>query len=419
VKKQEEILEEFRKKIGFIPDVKQKINEILEFCNTYGDTLGVKLSEVIELGIDLAREINDEVREVACLHNLLFFRYMTEGKVNSRYANQMTDLPALLDKLKTDPQWYAFGLNVQSFIYWFDGKYETAFNMAYEVLKMPDEIPVHGKGWTYFSLGVFYFDTKDFENSRFHYQGALDIFSNEKFDYGCARASSGLASIAIIQNRSGEAISLMKFSEAIYRNLSHHSGLSRTLNDMGVLEKAKGNYADAITHFAESIELRKEIDHLQGLITTYTEVGETYLMSGQPAKALEKLKKGLELSVRVKSAQKQMRLHKLIYEAYKALNDVPKALENFEAFHEIKSKLLSDESSNNIKRLHTRHEKEKAEQQAEIERLRNIELKMANDIIEQKNKDILDSIHYSKRIQVALLPAEAYIERNLKRLKNK
>ena len=33
--------------------------------------------------------------------------------------------------------------------------------------------------------------------------------------------------------------------------------------------------------------------------------------------------------------------------------------------------------------------------------------------IEDKNKDILDSITYARRIQKSLLPTEIYIERNL------
>lgn len=51
----------------------------------------------------------------------------------------------------------------------------------------------------------------------------------------------------------------------------------------------------------------------------------------------------------------------------------------------------------------------KTEQQAH-------EIEMEKLLVEEKNKEILDSIHYSKRIQKALLPSEKYIERNLKRL---
>ena len=37
--------------------------------------------------------------------------------------------------------------------------------------------------------------------------------------------------------------------------------------------------------------------------------------------------------------------------------------------------------------------------------------------VDEKQKEILDSIHYAKRIQESLLPSEKYIERSLKRLK--
>ena len=37
-------------------------------------------------------------------------------------------------------------------------------------------------------------------------------------------------------------------------------------------------------------------------------------------------------------------------------------------------------------------------------------------LVEEKQKEILDSIHYAKRIQTALLPTEKYITKSLKRL---
>ena len=37
-------------------------------------------------------------------------------------------------------------------------------------------------------------------------------------------------------------------------------------------------------------------------------------------------------------------------------------------------------------------------------------------LVEEKQKEILDSIHYARRIQTALLPTEKYIDKTLKRL---
>ena len=38
--------------------------------------------------------------------------------------------------------------------------------------------------------------------------------------------------------------------------------------------------------------------------------------------------------------------------------------------------------------------------------------------LEEKNKEVMDSIHYAKRIQTALMPNEKYIEKTLNKLNN-
>ena len=57
---------------------------------------------------------------------------------------------------------------------------------------------------------------------------------------------------------------------------------------------------------------------------------------------------------------------------------------------------------------------ENAQKEAEINRLKNVELKNAFDVIAEKNKDITDSINYAKRIQQALLASDDMLKRNLK-----
>jgi sigma-B regulation protein RsbU (phosphoserine phosphatase) len=47
------------------------------------------------------------------------------------------------------------------------------------------------------------------------------------------------------------------------------------------------------------------------------------------------------------------------------------------------------------------------------------ELSESRVILEEKNKEITDSIRYAKRIQQLLLPPDRYIEKNMDRLKNK
>jgi Ca2+/Na+ antiporter len=45
------------------------------------------------------------------------------------------------------------------------------------------------------------------------------------------------------------------------------------------------------------------------------------------------------------------------------------------------------------------------------------EVEKQKQLVEEKQKEILDSIHYARRIQQSLMPTEKYIERTLNRAK--
>ena len=51
--------------------------------------------------------------------------------------------------------------------------------------------------------------------------------------------------------------------------------------------------------------------------------------------------------------------------------------------------------------------------------LQKQELEEKKKTLEEKNKEITDSIRYARRIQQSLLPSEKYIAKNLRRLQNK
>jgi tetratricopeptide (TPR) repeat protein len=57
-----------------------------------------------------------------------------------------------------------------------------------------------------------------------------------------------------------------------------------------------------------------------------------------------------------------------------------------------------------------------SEQKDQVE-IQNEKIELQKAILEEKNKEIIDSIYYASRIQQSLLPTEKYIDKNLKRLK--
>lgn len=81
-------------------------------------------------------------------------------------------------------------------------------------------------------------------------------------------------------------------------------------------------------------------------------------------------------------------------------------------FEDITLEKQKEAELRNAKELTFLHQIESAKKESEIERLKNSELKLANQQIEKKNREILDSIEYAKYIQDTLLSSQEEINRN-------
>ncbi|MGZ3863181.1 MAG: DUF5112 domain-containing protein [Bacteroidia bacterium] len=106
------------------------------------------------------------------------------------------------------------------------------------------------------------------------------------------------------------------------------------------------------------------------------------------------------------------------YEVFEVLSDMYlkngnylEALNYYKKFHLLKEEILNAQSSSRLKSVQLMNQIEASKREAELERLKNVDLKNAFREIEEKNREILDSIKYASRIQRALLPSEFYFEK--------
>lgn len=409
----DELVREFQERLAIIPDKKQRVEETIYMITVYGDSYADRFIKMLGEVKETSRQCGFEVGEIICNLNLAFFEAVARG-LSPENILSSPEFPGMLEKLKTDEKWYPFGLHTIAFMHWFNGAYEDAFSVIFDAIRFTESREFFAGGWLHFALGVFYFDTKDFESSRKSYQKAFEVFNTSADpyrEYGMARASNGLGTIAVLHNRLEEAEPRLGYAAAIYAKLSHYAGLSRALNDLAMLEKRRKNYNEAIALLNEAVRLRQEINHQQGLITSHTELGEINLLLDNLPQALDHFNTGLELAFQARSRQKQARLCKLLYDTFKRQGNNELALLHFERFYSINTELLGDEAANKLKRIQSQYERERSEQETEIEKRKNAELEKAYAIIKEKNseiedqrRDILASITYARRIQYSVLP---------------
>ena len=139
--------------------------------------------------------------------------------------------------------------------------------------------------------------------------------------------------------------------------------------------------------------------------------GKTFLNQATTANGIFCLNKALALAKALKIISLESETHELLAEAYEKEGDLQHALSHYKSYDELRQSILSSEKVNMLKHQQIAFSVESAEKEAEIHRLKNVELKNAFDKIaaqhselEEKNKEITDSINYAKRIQDAYLP---------------
>jgi serine phosphatase RsbU (regulator of sigma subunit)/Tfp pilus assembly protein PilF len=340
--------------------------------------------------------------------------------VKADYDNALVYTARGIELCKEIDNWEGSGFaNVMAgYCYMGKGDYGKAYELLLEALKIVQDKPhSEGRGWAVYSHGIFHFDTKNYDESIRYYAEALENFEKMNLDFGIARARSGIGSALLAQGKLEEAHEIISGALEAFRRTGNRPGMSRTLNDMGVIMRKLMNYEKAEEYLLDSLRIREGMNHLEGLTTTAIDLGTLYLEAEKLEKALETFQRAQSLAERTKNKPKAAQIHHLLGDAYRALKDPWKALEHYEKYHTLKTEVSGETATNSINQLKTSFATEKSEKEAEIHRLKNVELKNAFDeinlqkkIIEDKNRDITDSIVYAKRIQEAILPTEARLK---------
>jgi tetratricopeptide (TPR) repeat protein len=409
-------LAEFEKHLVTLTNPAERIRYINTFLARNSDIYPNEVKKYADESFELAKATDDKWG-------------IAYGYLNQAFSGLfITQDPHAFEDFKTAARLFreiddiggeARAMTFMSYSLWWEGKYDEGLNQALVALRRAQESdspePI---GWANYALGAFHYDLKDYDTSETYYKTAIDHFNKlETRVFSVYRCYSGLGSVMIATNRFEEAFDYIKQSAEGFRGIKNSIGESRSLNDMGMIMRSMKKYDEAEQYFLQSLEMRERTSYHQGISTTCIELGSLYLLKQNFDTAIAYLEKGLAIAETSRTKPKIYQAHELLGEVYKQINEPVKALFHKEKYFDIKTEVTGEQAANRVKNLQTKFATEKSEKEAEIERLKNVELKHAYGLIEEKNKNITDSIRYAKRIQNSLLTPEMYIERTLLRLK--
>jgi serine phosphatase RsbU (regulator of sigma subunit) len=243
-----------------------------------------------------------------------------------------------------------------------------------------------------------------------------------------------------------KAIEFFEKGLSIRENLGDENGAASSLNRLGMVLRQIKRYDESLDHYFRSLEIRKKNRQvsaipwtLLGIASTYEEQkklrealdyfeqgmkssdkrcslqcimgsGRIYGKMGDSERAIEKLEKSLNMAMELRAISLVAEAYSALADYYETSGDAASSLKYHKLYYKTRESVQSDEAQNRLRNIEIAHAVEKSEQEKEIYRLRNVELKEAYDIIEENNREITASINYASRIQRAMLPAPEEIE---------
>lgn len=343
-----------------------------------------------------------------------------------------------------------------SLIYDTFGEYPEALNASQEALKIYVALDdKEGMAYAYNDIGVIHYYRNDLIQAEDYYNKSYDMFNLIGDEYGIAIYYNNVANIYSDRGEYEEALILYKKAYESDVKGEDLEGQSITLCNIGETYMWMGELDKAEEHIKESITIAELYGDPWTAINPLHALGELFWERGEIDSAIVHIMRSGQIAGTIGALPELSDAYFLLYSLYKDEDQSAEALKYFELYTEMEDSIfnvhnaaLVHEMEARFKNLEKDKEIEILEQEQEIKDLtiesqntqqwlllgglgvvllvalliaRGFVIKRRSNrllseqkaVIEEKNREITDSIVYAKRIQEAILPPEKAMQQVL------
>ncbi|TND10253.1 MAG: protein serine/threonine phosphatase [Bacteroidetes bacterium] len=308
----------------------------------------------------------------------------------------------------------------------------------------------------YNNICMIYFGQNDWKNALDYCEKALAIRRRLGDREDLLSSWGNLGEILNSMGKHREGLVFLDSAIAVARELNDVYHLAPLLNNKGSALLGLNRTDEGEKAFREALALNESFDDQQGVSVSLSNLGALANTRGQNDSAIAWCTRGLELAKAADAVYEQQQCYWCLYEASMARGDYKQAIDYHLGYTESKDSILSEKNTKELTAKDLRYqfdqkqkeEQLKTEEEAKRQRLvRNAliaglalllllaitifagyrqkqrsntiisaqkqEMEVQKHIVEEKNREILDSINYARRIQYTLLAHDALLKEQL------
>ena len=410
---------------------------------------------------NLLKLAKDDVSRINTLNDLAKIYALSDANKAFNYANTALKLA---EENKSELL-KAKSLHNIGFSYYGMSDHGNAVKFYFKSLKISETIrDTIGIILNYNNLSYIYQYQKNNQKALEYALKAMQYFNEKKGDEWHLSGSCvalGLAQYAMKEYN--EALKSFKKALEIRRKVKNNRPIAYAYNLIGISYYGLNEFSTSMIYQDSALKIFQKSGEKNGQMECVKELGKLYFKLGENKRAIKFFIKGIELAKVVKSPMDEQFIYESLVEVYEREKKYPNAFYALKILKTLKDSLSSEAK---VSELESKYHKEKEiavlEKQNELDLIKkdaivkqqkiinysvigalilvlmiaffiyrgyyqkqkaNRELDIKNKKIEnayrllgEKNKEVLDSIHYARRIQRSLITNEKYIEKTLKRL---
>ncbi|HTB07307.1 MAG TPA: tetratricopeptide repeat protein [Bacteroidia bacterium] len=308
--------------------------------------------------------------------------------------------------------------------------YPKALDYYLKAMKIDEEIGnKNGNAAELGNIGILYEEEGDYAKALDYDLRAIKI-SEETGNKNAIAADLG--NIGVVYQDQGNKLKALDYYQKALKmaeEIGDKYTSSYNLGNIGVIYDNLGDYANALDYDTRSLKVNEEIGNKSGIATNLGSIGSLYTRTGKFDLGEEYLKRAIGLDDSIGEQNGLRQNEEKISMLYDSTGHYQLALEYYKKAMRLKDTLFNIEKNKALTRKEMTYELDKKEAVAEAERkkqkaitfsvmavlilvlvfagfiFRSLRItRKQKGVIEEKNKEILDSINYAKRLQDAILP---------------
>lgn len=265
------------------------------------------------------------------------------------------------------------------------------------------------EAYTLNSLGTLYDELGDYPHALAYYGRGLAIRKESGDKWGEAGSLDNIGNVYLKQGDYQRAMEFCGQSLTIARDAGDKKGEANSLFHLAVIGYAQNNYAAAVDTARQSLRIREQIGDKKGQAEIYLCMADwTFAESEQErtGQQLKFLERALALAEETGAQDNLLRSHLAFYKLFKQETEFEKALIHLEESNRLEKEIHSKAFNNKILNLEITHEAEQSKKEAEIYRLRNVELASLYEESKKQKEELQTAFTNLRSTQAQLIQSE-------------